>query len=594
MKRIRVLLIVALALFTAKGGFAGASDMAVTPGSLAFSYQIGGAAPPVQTLALKSTGSTALFFTITVVQPVACSAPCVTASLSSGTTPANLQVYANPTGLAAGSYAATIIVNAPAAVTTSQNIGVTLTVGNQPSSLSASTTSLAFTYTTGSGTTAQSSSVILASNGDALTATVTVAGGTWLKASPTGSIALIGLPEVLKITADAAGLAPSLVPYKGTITAASTNASNKSVVINVTLTVNAGVPTIAAFNGIWPPGAPAGSATAATVTITGTNFTSASTAVSGTTALTPVTVINSTTMLATVPVSLLAATGNLPIVIQTTTAAANSAPVNFVVYDPTVPQVWAVVNSASYSTGTVAPGEIITIYGAGLGPAGITPYPGVPLPTSLGVAGANTSVTIDGVAAPLLYTSPTQLSCIVPLAVAPGTASGPRVDLVVTYNGVAAGTPFKVNVAATNPGIFTLGPSGQGAVLNINTAVIPNDYSVNAAKNPALIGSWVAIYATGFGVTSCAPATGSPCDSPAPTASQVVGGGTVTPVGAVSITIGGQAVTSPVAVVPVGSVIGLLQINAQVPSGVVAGSAVPVVLSIGGVTGVGIATMAVK
>ena len=468
-----------------------------------------------------------------------------------------------------------------------QNVGVTLTVGNPASALSASATTLPFTYTTGGGATAQSSTVVIATNGNALTASVAVSGGTWLKATPTGSIALLGLPETLTITADAAGLAPSLTPYKGTVVVSSTNASNKSVTINVTLTVSAGVPTIAASNGIWPPGAPAGGSSPVTITITGTNFTAASTAISGTTPLTPATVVNSTTMLATVPATLMAAPGNLPIKIQTPTAASASAPVNFIVYDPTVPQVWAVVDSASYASGTVSPGEIITIYGAGLGPAGVTSFSGTPVPISLGVAGANTSVIIDGNAAPVLYTSPTQIGCIVPLAVAPGTASGAQVNLTVTYNGVAAAMPFQVNVAATNPGIFTLGPSGQGAILNINTSVTPNDYSVNGVKNTAAAGSWVAIYATGFGVTTCTSAPSSACDSPAPTESQFVGGGVVTPVGTVSVTIGGQAVTSPVAVVPVGSVIGLLQINAQVPANVTSGSAVPVVVSIGGLAAPG-------
>ena len=59
----------------------------------------------------------------------------------------------------------------------------------------------------------------------AATATVAVSGGTWLKASPTGSIALLGLPETLTITADATGLAPSITPYKGTVVLSSTNAS---------------------------------------------------------------------------------------------------------------------------------------------------------------------------------------------------------------------------------------------------------------------------------------------------------------------------------------------------------------------------------
>jgi len=595
MNRNRLLLIALLALQPADRALATAtaSDIALTPTALAFSYQIGAALPAAEQLAIKSTGATALAFTLTVTQPTACTAPCLIVSASSGTTPANLQVYANLTGLAAGSYAAAITVNAPAAVTVTQNVNVTLTVGDPPSSLSASTTSLAFTYTTGNTPIAQSLPVILATSGDALTATVTVSGGTWLKASPTGSVALIGLPETLTITADATGVAPSVTPYKGTVTVASSNAANKGLVINVTLTVSSGIPTIAA-NGIWPPGAPAGSTVPVTITITGTNFTSSSTAAGGSTSLTSITILNSTTMLATIPVSLLATTGSLSIVISTPSSASASAPGTFTVYDPTVPQVWAVVNSASYNPGVVTPGEIVTIYGAGLGPAGTTSFSGNSLPLSLGVSGANTSITIDGNPAPLLYTSPTQVSCVVPLAVAPGTASGPSVNLNVTYNGVTSATPFSLNVVAADPGVFTLGPSGQGAILNIDTSVTPNNYTVNGAKNPATTGSWVAIYATGFGVTSCTAAPNSPCDSPPPTESQFVGGGIVTPVGALAVTIGGQSVASPVGVVPVGSVIGLLQVNAQVPAGVTAGSAVPVVISIGGANSVGTATMAVK
>jgi trimeric autotransporter adhesin len=592
--RTRIPLLTSLAVLFAIRAFGGASDMSLTPNAMNFSYQIGGALPAAQSLVLKSTGAAALAFTITVTQPVACSAPCVTVSAGAGTTPATIQVYINPSGLAAGGYAASITVNAPTAVTPVQNVAVNLTVGDQPSSLSASAVTLAFAYTTGGGSAAQSTPVVISTNGDALTATVAVSGGTWLKASPTGSIALIGLPETLTVTADATGLAPQLAPYKGTITIASSNALNKSVTINVTLQVSAGVPTIAASNGIWPPGAPAGNSSPVSITITGTNFTQGSTALSGSTPLTPLTVINATTMLATIPISLLASAGNLPITIQTPTAASLSAPVSFTVYNPAVPQIWAVVDSASYTVGTVSPGEIVTIYGAGLGPSSITPFSGSSLPTSLGVGGANTSVTIDGNAAPLLYTSATQVSCIVPLAVAPGKASGPKVNVLVTYNGVSAATPYQVNVAATNPGIFTLGPSGQAAVLNINTNVIPNDYTVNGSGNAAPRGSWVAIYATGFGVTSCTPAQTSVCDSPPPTESQFVGGGVVTPTGAVTVTIGGQTVAAPVAVVPVGSVIGLLQINAQVPALVTPGAAVPIVISVGGIASTGVAKMAVK
>jgi uncharacterized protein (TIGR03437 family) len=158
---------------------------------------------------------------------------------------------------------------------------------------------------------------------------------------------------------------------------------------------------------------------------------------------------------------------------------------------------------------------------------------------------------------------------------------------------VAAATAFKVNVAATIPGIITVGPSEQGAILNIKTSVTPNDYSVNSTKNTAAPGSWMTIYATGFRVTTCTSVQGSTCDSSAPK-SQFGGGGVVTPAGTLAVTIGGQAVASPVAVVPDGSVIGLLQIKAQAPASVTPGNAVPVVVSVGGVSSAGVATMAVK
>jgi uncharacterized protein (TIGR03437 family) len=595
----RVYLLPSIALLAALGAgrAQAAPSLTLTPVSLSFQYQIGGTIPAAQKLALKSTG-TALAFTVTVNQPAACTAPCLTVSASSGTTPATLEVYANPTGLAAGTYATALTILASGAATTSQNVTVLLTVGDAPSTLSASTGEVDFSYTTGIPPIVQSMPVTLSTSGDPLTAAVTVAGGTWLSASPAGTIAQIGLPQTLTISADATGLAPAATPYKGTVTITSSNATDKSVVIIVTLTVTSGVPTISYTNGIWPPGAPAGSTTPVTVTITGSNFSSASTAISGmnalTTPLTSITVINSTTMLATIPVSLLATTGSLPIVIVTPTAATQSAPGSFTVYDPTVPQVWAVVNSASYNPGVVSPGEIVTIYGSGLGPAGLTQFSGSSLPASLGVGGYNTSVLIDGKIAPLLYTSPTQVSCIVPLSVAPGTASGSTVNLVVTFNGVPSAVPFKVTVAATDPGIFTLNAAGQAALLNIDTSVTPIDYSVNSVKNPAAAGTWVAIYATGFGATTCTSTPTSQCASPPTQESQFVSGGTVTPVGAVAVNIGGLPVTSPVAVVPVGSVVGLLQINAQLPVTLTTGTAVPIVITIGGVASAGTATMVVK
>ena len=151
----------------------------------------------------------------------------------------------------------------------------------------------------------------------------------------------------------------------------------------------------------------------------------------------------------------------------------------------------------------------MTIYGVGLGPVALTPFPGTnPLPLALPIVAPSTSITINGDAAPLLYTSATQVSCIVPYAIAAQT--GTAVNLVLTYSGTAS-LPFTVNVVATDPGMFTLDASGvgQGAILNFNSTT--GNYTVNTATNAATAGSIVVLYATGFGVITCASTPSSPC-----------------------------------------------------------------------------------
>jgi uncharacterized protein (TIGR03437 family) len=239
-----------------------------------------------------------------------------------------------------------------------------------------------------------------------------------------------------------------------------------------------------------------------------------------------------------------------------------------------------VANAASYTSATVSPGAIITIYGIGLGPANLTVFPGTdPIPTSLPATGAATSVTVDAHAAPLLYTSGTQVSCIVPYAVA--AKSGNPVDLVVTYNAVAS-TAFVVNVVDADPGVFTVDSSGvgQGAILNYNA--ITGDYTVNGASNAATKGSIVVIYATGFGQTT-----------PGGTETHLISG-SVVPVALITASIDGQAAAVQAAAAPVGSVPGVLQINATVPANTKPGVAVPVVILAGAAQSQARVTMVVK
>jgi len=201
-----------------------------------------------------------------------------------------------------------------------------------------------------------------------------------------------------------------------------------------------------------------------------------------------------------------------------------------------------------------------------------------PIPTSLPATGAATSVQIGGVAAPLIFTSATQIAAIVPY-----TVGGPSAAVVVTYGAQPASLAFTVGVAQSNPGVYTISSSGQGqaAVLNFNT--VTSDYTVNSSANAAARGSTVVIYVTGAGPMSSLADNSLIQASPA-----------ITPLAAVSVTIGGQAATVSAAQAAPGSVPGVLQVNAVVPANATVGSAVPLDVNIAGVDSQAGVTMAVK
>ena len=102
-----------------------------------------------------------------------------------------------------------------------------------------------------------------------------------------------------------------------------------------------------------------------------------------------------------------------------------------------------------------------------------------------------------------------------------------------------------------------------------NAVIVNQDGSINSDQNPAPRGSIVVLYATGEGQTNPAGVTGQPAQSPFPK-----------PVLPVSLTIGGIAAGVLWAGEAPGFV-GLLQINAQVPSGFVPPGDLPVVLTVG-------------
>jgi uncharacterized protein (TIGR03437 family) len=216
-------------------------------------------------------------------------------------------------------------------------------------------------------------------------------------------------------------------------------------------------------------------------------------------------------------------------------------------------------NSASNLPGSVAPGEIVTIMGSGLGPAQLTQY-------QIGSSGivstqlAGTQVSFNGTSAPIIYTWATQVAAIVPYSV-----SGSNAQVTVTYQGQTT-APVSVPIAPSAPGIFTLDSTGKGAA-----AVVNQDGSINTAATPAKIGDYISIFATGEGQTTPPGVDGkitTTASLPQPNLP-------------VSVTIGGQTVQPQYAGGAPSEVAGALQVNVQIPTGIQTGNAVPVVLKVG-------------
>ncbi len=148
-----------------------------------------------------------------------------------------------------------------------------------------------------------------------------------------------------------------------------------------------------------------------------------------------------------------------------------------------------IVNAASFSGGPVAPGEVITVFGSNFGAAALTT---LQLDSNNRVSTnlADTVLTFDGVAAPMIYSYSGQISAIVPYGVTGKTAS----NVVLIYNGARSKTA-SVAVVATGPALFTLNSSGKGP-----GAILNQDSSVNLANHAAAKGSVIVLYGTGLGV----------------------------------------------------------------------------------------------
>ena len=210
-----------------------------------------------------------------------------------------------------------------------------------------------------------------------------------------------------------------------------------------------------------------------------------------------------------------------------------------------------IVNGASIRSGSLAPGEIVTIFGSGMGPFAAPELrfgsDGL-LATSLG----RTRVLFDGVASPVLYASPNQVSAVVPYAV----TGKSNVEVRVEFAGNMSDGVI-MPVAAAAPGLFTVNSSGTGEALATN-----EDGNRNAPNHPASRGSTVVLYATGEGLTNPSGQDGKEAEDPLPR-----------PVLPVSVLISGTQAQLLYAGGAPGQVAGLMQIEARIPANVAPGDA---------------------
>jgi uncharacterized protein (TIGR03437 family) len=375
----------------------------------------------------------------------------------------------------------------------------------------------------------------------------------------------------LTVSADATNLAPQGAPYTANITVVASGASVtvKSQNVLVSMLVNSTTPGIAS---VWPLVLPE-NAGAQTLTIRGTSFYSGTLAeVQGVATPLVTTVLSPSALLAVVPASLLTGGGVLNVVVVNPAPGGSSAPTGVTVEN--IPTIFGVFNAASYSTATVSPGELVTMFGSNIGP---------PIPATMSIiAGyvttslSNVTVSIDGVFAPILYVSSNQVTVQVPYEVPIGAG----LPVIVT-NGSNAPANSVVTVVAQAPGIFTADGTGKGQAAAINTAATSGLVTLNSSTNPAKIGDTVSLYLTGEGDYNPVPLSGtsntgyiiptglSPLPQLSPLPTVKIGG------------VDASAGVSYAGVVP-GSIIGVLQINVVVPLGSSTGVAVPVLVTIGG------------
>jgi uncharacterized protein (TIGR03437 family) len=223
---------------------------------------------------------------------------------------------------------------------------------------------------------------------------------------------------------------------------------------------------------------------------------------------------------------------------------------------------YTVQNAASFAEGAVAPGEIVTVRGKGLGPqTGVNAKAGAQgFPTEL----AGVQVLFGGQPAPLLYVRSEQINAMVPWETGSGSLN-PGTSVEVKYNGGSVSGSVILNLAS--PGIFLSNYTTQLA------SVLNADGTLNSPTNPAKRGTVVTFFGTGGGPTK-PPGVDGALWPVKPLANLTL---------PVSVQINYVDAEVPYSGSAPGLISGVFQINVKVPDLFSPPPTVPIVVTIGGV-----------
>lgn len=212
-----------------------APQLGLNPPQLNFVCQAAGLPPANQTFQVTSTGdSLGDPQTFSLIE----NSPWILKSPTGGTTPKQITVSINQTGLAPGSYLDSIQVQSATAVNSPQWERISLTVTSPPPTIALNKTSISFVGVTGGSNPASQTFVITNSGGSSLNWSLGHT-STWLGLNPTSGVDSATVTVSANITGLLAGT------YSDTIIISDPLATNSPQKVAVTLTLGSNLPFIA-------------------------------------------------------------------------------------------------------------------------------------------------------------------------------------------------------------------------------------------------------------------------------------------------------------------------------------------------------------